>query len=191
MLSPCQRPASSRPSTTNLGRGSQFWRGTVAVRLLEVGNADTDAKTEDGSRPHREAAAAGRVRNRPCFQYQAAWRTTKDLTGRTFGGRACIAQKVDFNHFLPLVRWQIISTAGGPRAVWARSGTRQGHAGCSAKPEVGARHGPASSGVSAACGKQLVSIAHLRVGAILDLQPRGAPTVCRALRYGTMRSIFW
>ena len=122
VLSPCQRPASSRPSTTNLGRGSQFWRGTVAVRLLEVGNADTDAKTEDGSRPQREAAAAGRVRNRPCFQYQAAWRTTKDLTGRTFGGRACIAQKVDFNHFLPLVRWQIISTAGGPRAVWARSG---------------------------------------------------------------------
>jgi hypothetical protein len=38
-------------------------------------------------------------------------------------------------------------------------------------------HGPASSGVSAACGKEFVSIAHLRVGGILDLQPRGAPPV--------------
>jgi hypothetical protein len=49
--------------------------------------------------------------------------------------------------------------------------------GASAKHEVRARRGPASSAVRSAGGEQLVSIAHLRVGGILDLQPRGAPTV--------------
>ena len=36
-------------------------------------------------------------------EYQGAWWTTKDLSERSFACRARIAQKVDLNHFLPLV----------------------------------------------------------------------------------------